>query len=125
MTGAGYGKNKKDVENYTKQTPPKRDDGLAGFSRAQKDRAATRKAARGKDDSYMSNKQLGNRAYQNSYIAKGEQASKDARAVAALKNKKKIKMGNVTTYEGSLYQKRQQAFLKKMQEMNKQNAPKN
>lgn len=34
--------------------------------------------------------------------------------------KKKVKLGNVTTYKGSLYEKRQQAFLKKMQEMNKQ-----
>lgn len=51
--------------------------------------------------------------------------SKDYGKADPSKGKKKIKMGNVTTYEGSLYQKRQQAFLKKMQEMNKRNAPKN
>jgi hypothetical protein len=51
--------------------------------------------------------------------------SKDYGKTDPSKGKKKIKMGNVTTYEGSLYQKRQEAFLKKMQEMNKRNAPKN
>lgn len=120
MTGAGYGKNKEDVKNYTKQTPSKKDDGLAGFSRAQKDRAATRKAARGKDDSVIFNEQKADRAYQNSYIAKGEKASKDAASVsrAGTKGRKKVKLGNVETFKGSLYEKRQQAFLKKMKEMN-------
>jgi hypothetical protein len=118
MTGAGYGKDKKDVENYSKPTPPKRDDGRAGFSKAVKDRAAIRKAYKGKDDSIMSRSKMADMAYQKSYVAKGEKASDRMRA-------KPVKMGNVTTYEGSLYQKRQQAFLKKMQEMNKRNAPKN
>jgi len=38
--------------------------------------------------------------------------------------RKMIRLGAVTTYEGSLYEKRQRAFLKKMQEMNKRHAPK-
>jgi len=117
MTGAGYGKDKKDVKNYSKPSAPKRDDGLAGLSKAMRDRQAVKKAYRGKDDSIMSNTQKGKMAYQKSYIAKGEKTSDRMRA-------KPVKMGNVTTYEGSLYQKRQQAFLKKMQEMNKRNAPK-
>jgi hypothetical protein len=111
MTGAGYGKDKpkdnkdkKDVKNYSKP--------VAGLSQAQRDRKATSKAYRGKDDSVLSNTQKAKMAYQKSYIAKGEKVSDRMRA-------RPIRMGNVTTYEGSLYEKRQKAFIKKMQEMNK------
>lgn len=47
--------------------------------------------------------------------------SKDYGKKDPSKGKKKVKLGNVTTYEGSLYEKRQQAFLKKMKEMNEKN----
>lgn len=121
MTGAGYGKNdKKDVENYGKKNLPQGDDKLK-MSKADKDRADARKAARGKADSIISMSKKADKAYQNSYIAKGEKASKDAKSRAAVKGRKKVKLGNVETFKGSLYEKRQQAFLKKMKEMNDKN----
>lgn len=44
--------------------------------------------------------------------------SKDYGKKDPSKGKKKVKLGNVETFKGSLYEKRQQAFLKKMKEMN-------
>ena len=48
-------------------------------------------------------------------------SSKDSKSRAGTKGKKKVKLGNVETFKGSLYEKRQQAFLKKMKEMNAKN----
>jgi hypothetical protein len=147
MNRAGYGKSKKDAENYTKPTIDREEyyDELTNDPRKTRGQMTPdqykafiddkRKITAGMKPISRATADLNaaggakasgpGAAYTKSWIAKGEKASKAMQAKAALKGKKLVKMGNVTTYEGSLYQKRQQAFLKKMQEMNKRNAPKN